>query len=71
MDLKKKRPDVGGYAQISDFFVHMWYMYICYCYCIAGHSLGALMYLKTKTLRLRNVYDLSSFLELLQKIQEI
>ena len=34
---------------------YMWY--IRYCYCIAGHSLplGALMYLKTKTLQ--NVYD--------------
>ena len=30
----------GGYAQISDF---IWYI------CIAGHSLGALMHLKTKT----------------------
>ena len=25
--------------------------YICYCYCIAGHSLGTLVYLKTKTLK--------------------
>ena len=40
--------EVGGYAQISDCYVHMWY--ICYCYCIAGHSLVALVYLKTKTL---------------------
>ena len=32
----------GGYAQISDCYV----MYLL-CYSIAGHSLGALMYLKT------------------------
>ena len=53
-----------NYAQISDCYVHIWY--ICYCYCIAGHSLGALMHLKTKTLR--NVH-LSSFLQLLPKGQ--
>ena len=41
VDLKKK-----GYAQISDCYVHIWC--ICYCFCIAGHSLGALVYLKTK-----------------------
>ena len=34
--------------------------------CIAGHSLGALMYLKTKT---QQRHDLSSFLQLLQKVQ--
>ena len=38
-----------GYDQISDCYVHTWY--ICYCYYIAGHSLGARMYLKTKTLK--------------------
>ena len=39
-------------------------MYICYS--IAGHSLGALMYLKTKTLK--NVH-LISFIQLLQNVQ--
>ena len=52
---KKKIQEAGGYAQICGCYVH-------YCYCIAGHSLGALMDLKTKTFR--NVY-LSSFLQLL------
>ena len=33
---KKKKTEAGGYAQISDSYVYMWY--ICYCYCIAGHS---------------------------------
>ena len=28
--------------------MYMYDQYICYCYCIAGHSLGALVYLKTK-----------------------
>ena len=42
------------------FLIAMWY--ICYSYIIAGHSLGALMYLKTKTLQ--NVH-LSSFIQLL------
>ena len=38
--------------------------YICYCYIIAGRLLGALMYLKTKTLQ--NVgLPLSSFIHLL------
>ena len=55
---------VGVYAQISDCYVHMWY--ICYSYCIAENSLGAVMHLKTKTLR--NIYP-SSFLHLLQKVQ--
>ena len=45
-------------------YVHMWY--ICYYYCIAGHSLGALMHLKTKTL---NDVHLRSFVQLLQKVQ--
>ena len=27
---------IGGYAQISDCYVHIWC--ICYCFCIAGHS---------------------------------
>ena len=40
--------EAGGYAQIPDCYENMWY--ICYCYCIAGHSLGALLYLKAKTL---------------------
>ena len=40
--LKKKKSGAGGYAQISDCYV----MYLL-CYSIAGHSLGALMYLKT------------------------
>ena len=57
----KKRPEARGYAQISDYYVYMWY--ICYWYCITGHSLGALIYLKTKT------QHLSSFLQLLQKVQ--
>ena len=35
-------PGGGGYAQISDCYV----IYLL-CYSIAGHSLGALMYLKT------------------------
>ena len=34
--------------------------------CIAGHSLGALMYLKTKT---EQRHHLSSFLHLLRKVQ--
>ena len=34
--------------------------------CIAGHSLGALMYLKTKPQQLQH---LSSFLQLLCKVQ--
>ena len=42
------------------FLIAMWY--ICYSYIIAGHSLGALMYLKTKTLHL------SSFIQLLEKV---
>ena len=43
-----KKTEAGGYAKISDCYVHMWY--ICYCYCNAGLSLGGLMYIKTKTL---------------------
>ena len=35
--------------------------------CIGGHSLGALMYLKTKT---QQRHHLSSFLQLLQKVSE-
>ena len=35
--------------------------------CIAGHSLGALMYLKTKT---QQRHHLSSFLRMLRKVQE-
>ena len=42
----------------------MWYIF--YCYCIAGHSLGALMYLKTKII---NISHLRGFLQLLQKNQ--
>ena len=42
----KKKTEAGGYAQISDCYVHIWC--ICYCFCIAGHSLGALVYLQTK-----------------------
>ena len=42
----------------------MWY--ICYCYTIAGRSLGALMYLKKRKL-LQNVH-LSIFIWLLQKV---
>ena len=41
-----KTTEAGGYAQISDCYVHIWC--ICYCFCIGGHSLGALVYLKTK-----------------------
>ena len=37
-----KKMEAGGYAQISDCYVHI--CYICYCYCIAGHSLGTLVY---------------------------
>ena len=48
---------------IYDCCVHIWY--ICYCWCIAGHSLDALMYLKTKTL---NIIHLHNFLQLLQKV---
>ena len=43
---------------------HMWY--ICYYYCIAGYSLGALLYLKTKT---PNILHLRSFHQLLRKVQ--
>ena len=46
MRIHQKLCSSGSYAQISNCYVHMWY--ICYCYCIAGHSLGALMYLKLK-----------------------
>ena len=35
--------------------------------CIAGHSLGALMYLKTKT---QQRHHLNSCLQLLKKVQE-
>ena len=43
VDLKFfKKNGAGGYAQISDFYV----IYLL-CYSIAGHSLAALMYLKT------------------------
>ena len=38
-----KKTEAGGFAQISDCYVH-----ICYCFCIAGHSLGALVYLKQR-----------------------
>ena len=47
--LEKKKTEAGVYAQISDCYVNMWY--ICTVtsgYCIAEHSLGALVYLKTK-----------------------
>ena len=58
----------GGYAQISDCYVHIWY--ICYCYCIAGHSLGALVYLKTKLkLKTKQQRHLSSFFQLPKKVQ--
>ena len=53
VDLKKKM-----------LYVHMWYIF--YCYCIAGHSLGTLMYLKTKII---NISHLRGFLQLLQKVQ--
>ena len=52
-----------SWTQISDCYVHMWY--ICYCYCIAKHSLGVQRYLRAKTL---NNVHLCSFLQLLQKI---
>ena len=42
----------------------MWY--ICHHDCIAGHSLGTLLYPKTKNL---NTIHLRSFLQLLQKVQ--
>ena len=42
------------------------YVHISYCYYIAGHSLVALMYLLTKTLK--NAH-LSSFIRLLQKFK--
>ena len=61
---KKDNQGPEAIAHISDCYVHMWY--ISYCCCIVGHSLGALMYLKTKTLW--NIH-LSSFLQLLQKAQ--
>ena len=35
----KKKAEAGGYAKMSDCYLHMWH--ICYCYCIAWHSLGA------------------------------
>ena len=56
----KKREE--GQEIIPKFMI----VYIYHCYCIVGHSLGALMYLKPKTLS--NVY-LNSFLQLHQKIQ--
>ena len=45
------------------FLIVMWY--ICYCY-IVGRSLGAPMYLKTKTVQ---IVHLSSFIQLLQIVQ--
>ena len=57
----KKKTGAGGYAQISDCCV----TYLR-CYSIAGHSLGALMYLKTCYIRIQH---LSSFIQLLQKVQ--
>ena len=53
----------GGYAQISDCCV----TYLL-CYSIAGHSLGALMYLKTGYIRIQH---LSSFIQLLQKVPSV
>ena len=44
---KKSRPEAMPKFLIV-MCIYMWY--IGYCYCISGHSLGALMYLKTKTL---------------------
>ena len=47
--LKKTQREAGDFARLL--CAYMWY--ICHCYCIAGHSLkslGALMYLKPKTL---------------------
>ena len=46
----EKKTEARGYAQISDCYVHIWYIYYCY-YIVGhslGHSLGALVYLKTK-----------------------
>ena len=40
----------GGYAQISDCYVHICGIFATVTICIAGHSLRALMYPKTKTL---------------------
>ena len=61
---QKKIKKGQDYAQISDWYMHMWY--ICYCYCNAGNSFGALMYLRAKTLK--NVHH-RIFLQLLQKVQ--
>ena len=47
--MKKTQREAGDYARL----VCAYMCYICKCYCIAGHSLkslGALMYLKPKTL---------------------
>ena len=61
VDLKKVQE---GPEDMAKFLIFMWY--ICYCYIIAGRSLGALMYLKNKTLQ--NVH-LTSFMQLLQNVQ--
>ena len=58
VDLKKMQREAGDYARLL--CAYMWYIF--HCYCITGHtlkSLGALMYLKPKTLN--NIY-LSSWL---------
>ena len=44
VDLKKTKKNAGGIARISDC-----YACVVFVKCIAWHSLGALMYLKTKT----------------------
>ena len=52
--------------------MHKFLIVMCICgifatvKCIAGHSLSALMYLKTQT---QQRHHLSSFLQLLQKVQ--
>ena len=57
MDLEKKKLEQEElYAQISDCYV----VYLL-CYSIAGHSLGALMYLNPYTLLLHQICSMCGF----------
>ena len=58
------KTEAGRYAQISDSYVHMWY--ICYCSVYCRALVGCPNVSKTKT---QQRQQLSSFLQLLQKVQ--
>ena len=54
--------------RMSALYMRFNWVVILLCYSVAGHSLGALMYLKTYYLQIAH---LSSFIQLLQKVLSV